>query len=75
MCTQPRDQNGTDLPVVGKTISKADYKVYFSENKLSVQQLNYLYNMSGRYNQHEYLMKDLDWELVNPLMGRNTNYR
>ena len=45
MHTQPRDQNGTDLPVVAKTIAP-DYKVYFSENKLSVVQLNYLYNIA-----------------------------
>jgi len=45
MHTQPRDQNGTDLPVVAKTLAP-DYKIYFSENKLSVQQLNYLYNIA-----------------------------
>ena len=45
MHTQPRDENGTDLPVVAKTMAP-DYKVYFSDQKLSTQQLNYLYNMS-----------------------------
>ena len=45
MHTQPRDQNGTDLPVVAKTIAP-DYKVYFSDQKLTTQQLNFLYNMS-----------------------------
>ena len=45
MHTQPRDENGTDLPVVAKTLAP-DYKVYFSDQRLSTQQLNYLYNMS-----------------------------
>ena len=45
MHTQPRDDNGTDLPVVAKTLAP-DYKVYFSDKKLTEQQLNYLYNMS-----------------------------
>jgi len=45
MHTQPRDQNGTDLPVVAKTMAP-NYKVYFSENKLSEKQLNYLYNIA-----------------------------
>jgi glycosyltransferase involved in cell wall biosynthesis len=45
MHTQPRDENGTDLPVVANTIAP-DYKVYFSDQKLTAEQLNYLYNMA-----------------------------
>tara|TARA_Y100000741_G_scaffold326486_1_gene278569 strand:+ start:254 stop:1642 length:1389 start_codon:yes stop_codon:yes gene_type:complete len=45
MHTQPRDENGTDLPVVANTIAP-DYKVYFSANKLEPNQLNWLYNMA-----------------------------
>ena len=45
MHTQPRDENGTDLPVVARTIAP-EYKVYFSDQKLTTQQLNYLYNMA-----------------------------
>ena len=42
--TQPRDENGTDLPVV-KCILESDYKVYFSDKKLEPNQLNCLYNI------------------------------
>ena len=45
MHTQPRDDNGTDLPEVAKNICP-EYNVYFSDKKLSTQQLNYLYNLS-----------------------------
>ena len=45
MHTQPRDENGTDLPVVAATICP-EYKVYFSDKKLDPNQLNYLYNMA-----------------------------
>ena len=45
MHTQPRDENGTDLPVVAQTVAP-DSKVYFSDKKLSEQQLNYLYNIA-----------------------------
>jgi glycosyltransferase involved in cell wall biosynthesis len=45
MHTQPRDDNGTDLPVVAKTIAP-DYRVYFSDRKLETNQLNWLYNMA-----------------------------
>jgi glycosyltransferase involved in cell wall biosynthesis len=45
MHTQPRDENGTDLPIVAK-IMAPDYKVYFSDKKLEPNQLNWLYNMS-----------------------------
>ena len=45
MHTQPRDENGTDLPVVAKTLAP-DCKVYFSDKKLETNQLNWLYNMA-----------------------------
>jgi glycosyltransferase involved in cell wall biosynthesis len=45
MHTQPRDENGTDLPVVANIIAP-DCKVYFSDRKLEPNQLNWLYNMS-----------------------------
>ena len=45
MHTQPRDENGTDLPVVANTLAP-DYKVYFSDKKLDTKQLNWLYNMA-----------------------------
>ena len=45
MHTQPRDENGTDLPVVANVIA-GDYKVYFSDKKLSPERLNGLYNMA-----------------------------
>jgi len=45
MHTQPRDENGTDLPVVANTIAP-EYKVYFSDRKLEPFQLNYLYNIA-----------------------------
>ena len=45
MHTQPRDENGTDLPVVANTMAP-DCKVYFSANKLDTKQLNWLYNMA-----------------------------
>ena len=45
MHTQPRDENGTDLPVVANTLAP-DCKVYFSANKLDTKQLNWLYNMA-----------------------------
>ena len=45
MHTQPRDENGTDLPVVANTLAP-DYKVYFSDRKLDTKQLNWLYNMA-----------------------------
>jgi len=44
MHTQPRDENGTDLPEVAKNMAP-DYKVYFSDKKLDTKQLNHLYNM------------------------------
>jgi len=45
MHTQPLDENGTDLPVVAKTLAP-DCKVYFSDRKLETNQLNWLYNMA-----------------------------
>jgi hypothetical protein len=45
MHTQPRDENGTDLPAVASIICP-EYKVYFSDKKLEPNQLNYLYNIA-----------------------------
>ena len=45
MHTQPRDENGTDLPAVAKAVCP-DLKVYFSDKKLEPNQLNWLYNMA-----------------------------
>ncbi len=45
MHTAPVDDNGTDLPVVAKTLCP-EYKVYFSANKIEPKQLNHLYNMA-----------------------------
>ena len=44
MHTQPRDENGTDLPAVAKEMCP-DYDVLFSHKKLNNIELNYLYNM------------------------------
>ena len=44
MHTQPRDENGTDLPAVAKAMCP-DLKVYFSDKKLEPHQLNHIYNM------------------------------
>ena len=46
MHTQPRDENGTDLPVVANTLASG-CKVYFSDRKLEPNQLNCLYNMAA----------------------------
>jgi len=45
MHTQPKDENGTDLPAVCEAICP-EYKVYFSDKKLEPRELNYLYNMA-----------------------------
>ncbi len=45
MHTQPRDENGTDLPAVASTICP-EYNVYFSDKKLEPNQLNYLYSIA-----------------------------
>jgi glycosyltransferase involved in cell wall biosynthesis len=45
MHTQPRDENGTDLPAVASTICP-EYNVYFSDQKLEPKQLNYLYSIA-----------------------------
>ena len=45
MHTQPRDDNGTDLPVVAKVLAP-EYRVYFSDKKLEPRQLNCLYNLA-----------------------------
>ena len=45
MHTNPVDQNGTDLPKIVETLTP-DANVIFSTQKLSTEQLNYLYNMA-----------------------------
>ena len=45
MHTQPRDTNGTDLPVVANVLAP-DYKVYFSDRKLEPKHLNAMYNLA-----------------------------
>ncbi len=45
MHTQPRDENGTDLPEVVKQVCP-DYDVIFSHQKLSDKELCYLYNIA-----------------------------
>ena len=45
MHTQPRDDNGTDLPEVVKHCCP-DYDVIFSHRKLDDKELRYLYNMA-----------------------------
>jgi len=45
MHTQPVDQNGTDLPVVAKTLAP-DCNVIFSDKRRSTEELNMLYNMA-----------------------------
>jgi len=45
MHTQPRDENGTDLPELVKAVAP-DVKVYFSDSKLDNKHMNFLYNMA-----------------------------
>ena len=45
MHTQPRDENGTDLPELVKAVAPAA-KVYFSDQKLDNKHMNFLYNMA-----------------------------
>ena len=45
MHTQPRDENGTDLPEVVKQVCP-DYDVIFSHQKLSDKELCFLYNIA-----------------------------
>ena len=45
MHTQPRDDNGTDLPELVKAVAP-DIKVYFSDQKLDNKHMNFLYNMA-----------------------------
>ena len=45
MHTQPRDDNGTDLPELVKAVAP-DAKVYFSDQKLDNKHMNFLYNMA-----------------------------
>jgi len=45
MHTQPKDPNGTDLPVVAQSICP-DYDVIFSSKKLDDEKLCFMYNMA-----------------------------
>tara|TARA_Y100000034_G_scaffold47078_1_gene57973 strand:- start:514 stop:1914 length:1401 start_codon:yes stop_codon:yes gene_type:complete len=45
MHTQPKDQNGTDLPEVVKNVC-SDYDVIFSHKKLESRELCFLYNIA-----------------------------
>ena len=45
MHTQPKDPNGTDLPVVVESVCP-DYDVIFSHKKLDDKHLRYLYNLA-----------------------------
>ncbi len=45
MHTQPRDENGTDLPVVASKLAP-DCRIYFSDKKIEPSQLNCLYNLA-----------------------------
>ncbi len=47
MHTQPRDENGTDLPALVEALCPEYVKVYFSDRKLEPHELNYLYNISS----------------------------
>jgi len=45
--TQPVDENGTDLPKVVETLNNIEgFDVRFSHQKLSTEQLNWLYNLA-----------------------------
>ena len=47
MHTQPVDQNGTDLLAVREAICDPEYvNVFFSGNRLSAEQMNWLYNLA-----------------------------
>ena len=47
MHTQPVDQNGTDLNAVREAICDPEYvNVFFSSNKISSKQMNWLYNVA-----------------------------
>ena len=45
MHTQPRDENGTDLPEVARVLAP-DCNIVFSDKKLENKHMNFLYNMS-----------------------------
>jgi glycosyltransferase involved in cell wall biosynthesis len=45
MHTQPRDENGTDLPVVAETLAP-NCNIIFSDRRINTDELNYLYNMA-----------------------------
>jgi hypothetical protein len=45
--TQPKDQNGTDLIAVKEALCDPEYvNVYFSTQKLSTEQMNWMYNLA-----------------------------
>jgi len=45
--TQPKDQNGTDLVAVKDALCDPEYvNVYFSTQKLSTEQMNWMYNLA-----------------------------
>ena len=47
MHTKPVDQNGTDLLAVREAVCDPEYvNVFFSSNRLSAQQMNWLYNIA-----------------------------
>ena len=43
--TQPRDENGTDLPEVDPECWSPDCNIIFSDKKLENKQMNFLYNI------------------------------
>ena len=45
--TSPKDQNGTDLTKVKEALCDPDYiNVYFSKQKLTTEQMNWMYNLA-----------------------------
>lgn len=51
MHTQPVDENGTDLPAVVRDLcgENPECNIIFSSNRISNQELNFLYNLSTAY--------------------------
>lgn len=43
--TQPVDEHGTDLPVIKELIDDKHINIIFSDQRLGVEQMNYLYNV------------------------------
>ncbi len=44
--TQPVDEHGTDLPVVKELIDGENLNIIFSDQRIGVEQMNYLYNLA-----------------------------